>query len=330
MYLTIMRHYAYYFAAATACAAALCVTACSADDISHTAATTQDARHRAHVRLYCTTAALTAGTPGTLASPTPLTRAALTANGKALTDIYIMDYDKTTGALLQVLHQTSTAQDFAAPDLLLDYGAHTIKVVATRSDSPTLQTATGAVWTTTDNATMDVPTSADAPVLMASSKTSDTFGAEVGVTVGTGTSEAVSITLERFVAKLVIKATDTFPADCTTLDVTLDESPAMSWASMSVIERAKNHRITDVSGLAGKTGTTISYFVLCPVDGYTTDVVVTPGSSAGSRYTAVTVTDVPLERNKVTTITGTLYGHTRGMAIQVADAWSADGHDINI
>lgn len=38
-------------------------------------------------------------------------RAALTANGKALTHLYIMDYDKQSGKLLQVLHQTSTAAD---------------------------------------------------------------------------------------------------------------------------------------------------------------------------------------------------------------------------
>lgn len=44
-------------------------------------------------------------------SPT-LTRAALTAEGKALTDLFIFDYDKETGTLLQVLHQTSAAEDF--------------------------------------------------------------------------------------------------------------------------------------------------------------------------------------------------------------------------
>ena len=54
------------------------------------------------------------------------TRAALTANGKALTDLYILDYDKATGKLLQVLHQTSTAPDFAEPDLTLDYGEHVL------------------------------------------------------------------------------------------------------------------------------------------------------------------------------------------------------------
>ena len=50
----------------------------------------------------------------------PMTRAAPSANGKALTDLYILDYDKTTGKLLQVLHQTRTAEDFAEPDHKLE------------------------------------------------------------------------------------------------------------------------------------------------------------------------------------------------------------------
>ena len=83
---------------------------------------------KAHVRLLC----------GMGFSVSPMTRAALTANGKALTDLYILDYDKATGKLLQVLHQTSTAEDFAEPDLTLDYGEHVLKVVATRSQEPTL------------------------------------------------------------------------------------------------------------------------------------------------------------------------------------------------
>lgn len=87
---------------------------------------------KAHVRLVCGM--------GVSASPmrAPMSRAALSANGKALTDLYILDYDKTTGKLLQVLHQTSTAADFAEPDLTLDYGEHVLKVVATRSQEPTL------------------------------------------------------------------------------------------------------------------------------------------------------------------------------------------------
>ena len=62
-----------------------------------------------------------------------VTRAALSANGSMLTDLYVLDYDKTSGKLLQELHQTSTATGFAEPDLALDYGEHILKVMATRT-----------------------------------------------------------------------------------------------------------------------------------------------------------------------------------------------------
>ena len=148
----------------------------------------------------------------------PMTRAALSANGKALTDIYILDYDKATGKLLQVLHQTSTAPDFAEPDLTLDYGEHVLKVVATRSQEPTLWDAQKMTWTVEPN--ILTPVTATQPVMLTSAKTSDTFGAEKEVSVGIGTAATVSITLDRLVAKLVVNSTDVFPDDCTT--ITLD------------------------------------------------------------------------------------------------------------
>ena len=145
------------------------------------------------------------------------TRAALTANSKALTDLYILDYDKATGKLLQVLHQTSTATDFAEPDLTLDYGEHTLKVVATRSQEPTLWDAQKMTWPIEPN--ILTPITASQPVALTATKTSDTFGAEKDVSVGAGTS-TVNIALNRLVAKLSVNSTDVFPDDCTT--ITLD------------------------------------------------------------------------------------------------------------
>lgn len=270
---------------------------------------------KGHVRLVCSMAMGVT------------TRADLTANGKALTDLYIMDYDKQTGKLLQVLHQTSTAQDFAEPDLTLDYGDHTLKVVATRSTSPTLQTAEGVAWALTADVLTAAPTS-DVPVVLASSKTSDTFGAQQDVTVGVGSAASVSITLERLVANLMVKTTDAFPSDATTLDIELDEHTGFSFKDFSVIEALKNHRITDVSALAGQIGTTLSYYFLCPADGYITDITFTANISTGTPYTAITVEDVPLERNKVTTVTGSIYGHQQGTVVTVNDTWDATGHDV--
>ena len=256
------------------------------------------------------------------------TCAALSANGKQLTDIYILDYDKTSGKLLQVLHQTSTATDFAEPDLTLDYGEHVLKVVATRSLEPTLWDAGNITWQVEPNVL--TPVTATQPVMLTASKTSDTFGAEKEVSVGIGKATTVSIALDRLVAKLVVNSTDVFPDDCTTVTLDLQEHRTLSWATMDVIEAVRHQRVTDVMSLRGTTGTVLSFFVLAPRDGYTTDVTLTTNCAEGKPYSTITVPGVQLERNKVTTINGPIYGHGQGVQISVKDAWNSEGHDINI
>ena len=273
---------------------------------------------KAHVRLVC----------GMDVSVSPMSRAALTANGKALTDLYILDYDKATGKLLQVLHQTSTAADFAEPDLTLDYGEHVLKVVATRSQEPTLWDAGNNTWRVDPN--ILTPVTATQPVMLTSTKTSDTFWAEKEVSVGIGTGTTVSIVLDRLVAKLVVSSTDVFPDDCTTITLDLQEHRTLSWATMDVIDAVDNQRVSDVTSLQGTTGTVLSYFVLAPKDGYQTDITLTTNRTEGSPYSTITVPGVTLERNKVTTISGQLYGHEQGFLVSVNDAWLETTNDIVI
>lgn len=273
---------------------------------------------KAHVRLVC----------GMGVSVSPMSRAALTANGKALTDLYILDYDKATGKLLQVLHQTSMAADFAEPDLTLDYGEHVLKVVATRSQEPTLWDAQKTTWTVEPN--ILTPITATQPVMLTSTKTSDTFGAEKEVNVGVGTATTVSINLDRLVAKLVVNSTDVFPDDCTTIALNFQEHRTMSWATMDVTEAVNNQRVVDVTNLRGTTGTVLSYFVLAPKNGYQTDITLTTNRTEGNPYSTITVPGVTLERNKVTTISGPIYGHGQGVQVTVNDTWDSEGHDINI
>lgn len=256
------------------------------------------------------------------------TRAALSANGKALTDLYILDYDKTSGKLLQVLHQTSTAADFAEPDLTLDYGEHVLKVVATRSQAPTLWDAGNITWSVEPNVL--TPVTATQPVALTASKTSDTFGAEKDVSVGVGKATTVSIALDRLVAKLVVSSTDVFPDDCTTVTLDMQEYKSLSWATMDVIEAVGNQRESDVSQLRGKTGTTLAYYFLTPKEGYKTDITFRTNRTEGAPYSTITVENVPLERNKVTTITGPLYKHGQGFQMMVNDEWNSEGNDINI
>ena len=254
------------------------------------------------------------------------TRAALTANSKELTDLYILDYDKVTGKLLQVLHQTSTATDFAEPDLTLDYGDHTLKVVATRSQEPTLWDAGNITWPIEPN--ILTPITASQPVALTATKTSDTFGAEKDVSVGAGTA-TVNIALDRLVAKLSVNSTDIFPDDCTTITLDFQEHKALSLATMDVIEAVGNQRISDVQHLRGTTDNTLSYFLLVPKAGYTTDITFTMNST-DAPYATITIPDVPFERNKITTITGSLYNHNQRMTMTVNDEWNSETTDITI
>ncbi len=283
----------------------------------------QEAVQRAQVRLVCNVPTVT-----TAARAGAATRAALTANGKAMTDLYILDYDKTTGALLQVLHQTSEAADFAEPNLTLDYGEHVLKVLATRSTVPTLLDASDSTFNVDPNVLTRV--SAFMPVALTAEKTSDTFGAQKEVTIGIGAANTIAITLDRLVARMVVKSTDTFPTDCSTWDLTWQEYKTLSWQSLDVTAVVNNHRSTDVSSLASTNGTTITYYVLAPKEGYTTDVTFTINRKAGTPYSTITVPNVTFERNKTTTITGSFYNHNQGFSISLNDAWEENGYDINI
>lgn len=266
-------------------------------------------------------------------SPTPsvsYTRASMVANGKQLTDLYILDYNKATGKLLQVLHQTSTAEDFAEPSLSLDYGDHTLKVIATRSEAPTLLDADGSLWNLQENTVFAVADDSNVPVVWTSDKTSDSFGASQDVSVGIGKDQTIHIQLDRIVAKLVLKNTGTFPADCSTIQLSLDEYKTWNWKSFSVIEAAKNQRISDASQYAGKTGSTISYFLLVPKgDGYTTDISFQMNRKDSDKpYAAFTIPDVCLQRNRITTISGSYYDHEEGFFLTVNDEWEEEQNSV--
>lgn len=291
---------------ATAMLATVLTTACDKEETIH------EPTEKAHVKLVC--------------AMQVETRAALTANSKALTDLYILDYDKATGKLLQVLHQTSTAKDFAEPELMLDYGDHTLKVVATRSQEPMLWDAENITWSVEPN--ILTPITASQPVALTATKTSDTFGAEKDVSVGAGTA-TVNMALDRLVAKLSVNSTDVFPDDCTTITLDMTEYKTLSWATMDVIEAVGNQRTSDVKNLRGTTDNTLAYFLLVPKAGYKTDLVFTMNSTS-TPYATITIPDVPLERNKITTITGSLYSHHQRVTMTVNDEWNSETTDITI
>lgn len=257
------------------------------------------------------------------------TRASLQADGKDMTDIYIFDYDKTSGKLLQVLHQTDSSSDFAQPDMTLAYGDHTLKVIATRSLSPTLTDAEKTTWAVADNVLTAVGDAT--PAIWTSEKTSDSFGAIKDISVVAGKVQMVNIALERIVAKLILNCTETYPEDCNTMVAEFNEYKDFSLSSFDVMSAVKNQRTYDVTPYAGLSGKGVYYYVLVPQTGYTTDIAVTMTRKNSEKpYSQFTITDVPLERNKVTTVKGQYYSHQSGITFSLKSEWDKNGNDIAI
>ena len=68
----------------------------------------------------------------------------LAADGKSMTDLWIVDYD-TDGNLLQQLHQSSEEDGFGSPQMSLAFGNHVLKFVASRGKNPQLSVSDGII-----------------------------------------------------------------------------------------------------------------------------------------------------------------------------------------
>ena len=119
-----------------------------------------------------------------------ITRGYLTADGKDLTDVWVLDY--MDGALVQQVHQSdNTAENFGKPVMNLAYGAHQVYFIASRGVNTVLDT--------------------DAHTITFGS-VRDTFWKRYDVSVVATSNGNRAVTLDRVVTKLRLTFTDEVPA----------------------------------------------------------------------------------------------------------------------
>ncbi len=129
----------------------------------------------------------------------PITRGYLQADGKGLTDVWVLDYDGE-GNLLQQLHQDdNAAEDFGKPVMNLAYGQHHVYFIASRGQTPTLNTETKTI---------------------SFSKVLDTFFKDYEVSVVSTSNGNRAVTLDRVVTRLKLTFTDEIPSNAATFNVT--------------------------------------------------------------------------------------------------------------
>lgn len=227
----------------------------------------------------------------------------LTADGKDMTDVWVLDY--VDGTLVQQLHQSdNTAADFGTPTLNLAIGTHHIYFVASRGFAATLNT---------DDHTLTFGT------------VRDTFWKDYAITITSGTaSRSRSVTLDRVVTKLKVVFSDAIPVGATTFNIT----PAtwyygINYTTGEPISATPSQPITVniPSSEIGVIGETVSIFGFSSATEWTTDISLNCKNSADAVLGSATITSAPFVRNRVSEYTGPLFGDSGSMTLSLNATW---------
>ena len=227
---------------------------------------------------------------------------ALEADGKTMTDVWVLDY--VDGELEQQLHQTSDDADFGSPTMDLSLGTHHIYFIASRGAGASLNTTTHALTFTSVR---------------------DTFWKDYEITISGGTSSGNrSVTLDRIVTKLKLTFTDAIPEGAATFNVT----PSIWYYGVDYTtgepsEATANGTITVniPSSEIGVVNESVSIFGFPSATEWTTDVAVDCKTSDSGVLGSATITAAPFVRNRVSEYTGPLFGDSGAMTLSLNTTW---------
>jgi hypothetical protein len=229
----------------------------------------------------------------------------LEADGKQLTDLWVLDY--VDGALAQdAIHQTSSDSDFGTPTVNLAVGSHHLYFIASRGKTPTLDTDAGTITFGT---------------------VSDTFYKDLLLDVTASSNGSRSVTLERCVTKFTAVITDAIPEGAATFHITpaqwyyawdyVSGSPTAATASQTITINIPASEI-------GKTNESLNIFCFSASDEWTTDVAIDCKKGDGTILGTATIADVPLKQNSITTFSGPLFSANGLTTVSLSTDWQTE------
>ena len=283
----------------TAAVAALCFSACSTDEptANLTARIKTDTTEMKHVTITFNCRGFDFST-----EPFAETRA-LTADGKAMTDLWVLDYPNGATQPSAVIHQTSDNDDFGSPTLNLAVGSHHVYFIASRGQDATIDTDANTITF---------------------GKVRDTFYMDYEINVTATSNGSRSVTLERIVTKFTAVITDAIPEDAATFNMTPSQwyygwdyvagTPTTATTSQAITINIPASEI-------GKTDELLSIFGFSSDNEWTTDIALDCKTSTGSILGTATISDVPLKQNRITTFSGPLFSANGLTTVSLSSDW---------
>ena len=230
----------------------------------------------------------------------PFTRS-LEADGKSMTDLWVLDYIGTT--LAQQIHQVSTDEDFGTPTLNLAVGDHHIYFIASRGSGATLSTENHTITFT---------------------RVLDTFYKDYTIDVTATSNGSRSVTLDRIVTKLTAIIADAIHEDASTFNLT----PASWYYGFDYISgepttatTSQTITINIPSSEIGVTNEHLSIFGFSGEDEWTTNLQLNCKKADGTILGSAVLANVPLKRNRITEYTGPMFSSKGLTTVGLSTDW---------
>lgn len=231
---------------------------------------------------------------------------ALTADGKAMTDLWVLDYPNGATQPSAVIHQTSDDDDFGSPTLNLSVGNHHVYFIASRGQGATLDTESHT---------------------LTFSRVLDTFYKDYAVDVAGTSNGSRTVTLDRCVTKLTAVITDEIPTDAATFNITptawhygidyVSGNPTAATASQTITINIPSSEI-------GVTGERLNIFSFSADDEWTTDIALDCKTSGGDILGTATIAAAPFQRNRITIYEGPLFSANGLTTVSLSTDWQTE------
>ena len=210
----------------------------------------------------------------------------------------------------QLRADNTTYTTFGQFELSLNLGSYTMIVLGYGSEVPmTVGSATEASYT--------------------ADRCRETFVAAQAVNVTSTNPLSLSAELSRVVSKLIVNSTDPRISGIDSVRMTFSAgakgvNPQTGLASSS---NGLSNTVA-ISTAVGNTSSSASYLFL-NADQQSMTVTVETLRTNGTVYSTRTVENVPLQRNKVTALTGPLYTNASGASFTLSTAWIGDTNRVS-
>jgi len=231
----------------------------------------------------------------------PVTRGYMEADGKAMTDIWVLDYKD--GSLAQQRHLTQSDEDWAAPTLNLAYGSHHVYFIASRGSGTMLNT--------------------DAHII-SFTKVLDTFYKDYAVDVVSTSNGNRAVTLDRVVTRLRLTFTDAISDDAATINF----APHTWYYSWNYVDGVPAGAATDQvvtinipTSELGKTDVQANLFGFSTATEWQTDIAINSRKADNSVIGQATISAAPFKANRISEYSGPLFGSEGTLALSLSTDW---------